>query len=109
MALMLCPECSKEVSDKADACPHCGAPRAGGDLLCARCKVRMIPIEQKAAFSLAGIFAVFVFLFGVAVIFANPVFGILVIILSYIIGTVGRSKKTVMTCPKCKGEGTTLS
>lgn len=26
MALINCPECSKEVSDKADACVHCGCP-----------------------------------------------------------------------------------
>jgi hypothetical protein len=28
MALMSCPECGKQVSDKAAACPHCGAPIA---------------------------------------------------------------------------------
>lgn len=26
MALTTCPECSKEISDKAVTCPHCGAP-----------------------------------------------------------------------------------
>lgn len=26
MALILCPECGKQMSDKASACPHCGAP-----------------------------------------------------------------------------------
>lgn len=26
MALIQCPECSKRISDKADACPHCGLP-----------------------------------------------------------------------------------
>lgn len=25
MALIQCPECGKEISDKAVACPHCGA------------------------------------------------------------------------------------
>ena len=28
MALIQCYECSKEISDKAPACPHCGAPQA---------------------------------------------------------------------------------
>ena len=28
MALILCEECGKEVSDKAAACPNCGAPIA---------------------------------------------------------------------------------
>ncbi len=26
MALIKCPECNKEISDKADACPHCAYP-----------------------------------------------------------------------------------
>ena len=26
MALIKCPECNKEVSDYAEACPHCGYP-----------------------------------------------------------------------------------
>ena len=26
MALISCPECGKEISDKAVACPHCGNP-----------------------------------------------------------------------------------
>ena len=26
MALIKCPECNKEVSDKASSCPHCGYP-----------------------------------------------------------------------------------
>lgn len=29
MALITCPECSKEVSDQARACPSCGYPMAG--------------------------------------------------------------------------------
>ena len=27
MALIQCHECSREISDKAPACPHCGAPK----------------------------------------------------------------------------------
>ena len=26
MALINCPECEKEISDKVKACPHCGYP-----------------------------------------------------------------------------------
>lgn len=29
MALIRCPECGKEISDKAEACPNCGYPIAG--------------------------------------------------------------------------------
>ena len=26
MALIMCPECGKSISDKAEYCPHCGIP-----------------------------------------------------------------------------------
>ena len=29
MALIRCPECGKEISDKAEACPNCGYPIVG--------------------------------------------------------------------------------
>lgn len=28
MAIIQCPECTKQISDQAVSCPHCGAPRA---------------------------------------------------------------------------------
>lgn len=31
MALIPCGECGREVSDKAAACPHCGAPVSSGE------------------------------------------------------------------------------
>lgn len=31
MALIKCPECGKEISDKATACPNCGMPLKRGD------------------------------------------------------------------------------
>jgi predicted amidophosphoribosyltransferase len=37
MALINCPECKKEISDKAEACPNCGYPInnvKSDDLLC---------------------------------------------------------------------------
>ncbi|RYF51065.1 MAG: zinc ribbon domain-containing protein [Cytophagaceae bacterium] len=33
MALVLCPECKKEVSDTAKACPHCGFNLAGQNVV----------------------------------------------------------------------------
>lgn len=31
MALIKCPECGKEISDKAKSCPNCGNPMDGLD------------------------------------------------------------------------------
>lgn len=41
MALITCPECSREISDKADACFHCGCPIDKSELpkvTCRECK-----------------------------------------------------------------------
>lgn len=40
MALIKCPECGREVSDKAAACPHCGYPLAA---------MTKMPISEKTA------------------------------------------------------------
>lgn len=42
MALIKCPECGKEISDKAKSCPHCGCPiEASPDNL------KLFPREEK--------------------------------------------------------------
>ena len=41
MALVACEECGKEISDKAAACPHCGAPTTA--------KTEPVPLEQPQA------------------------------------------------------------
>lgn len=33
MALIKCPECGKEISDKAAACPNCGCPISGSNVV----------------------------------------------------------------------------
>ena len=38
MVLISCHECSKEISDKATACPHCGVPANDRPVLCHDCK-----------------------------------------------------------------------
>lgn len=43
MALIKCPECNKEISDKAAACPNCGAPVVMSEVK----KFEAIAIESK--------------------------------------------------------------
>lgn len=45
MALIKCPECGKEVSDKAISCPNCGCPIASSDNL----KANVAPTETPQA------------------------------------------------------------
>lgn len=37
MAIIKCPECNHEISDKAPSCPSCGAPIAGHVTTCSKC------------------------------------------------------------------------
>ena len=50
MALISCPECEKEISDKADACPHCGFPLSDGSAT----PVSAITPESRQRIRLAG-------------------------------------------------------
>lgn len=73
MALIICPECGKEISDKAISCPHCGCPASefyceeskekvlcefescpycGEELFlddgyCSKCGMRIVPLKRK--------------------------------------------------------------
>lgn len=57
MAMIQCPECGQEISDKATTCPHCGTPifvcpecgnvLSGQNKICDRCGYGMPKQEQK--------------------------------------------------------------
>ena len=51
MAIIKCPECGKDVSDKAPFCPHCGVKIAGELPVCPHCGVKIagelpVPVPQ---------------------------------------------------------------
>ena len=94
MALISCPECGKEISDKAFACPHCGNPMNSQPqqipqpqqeefLCCPKCGSRELHAEHKG------------FSGGKALIGAVAVGG-----LGLLAGTIG-SRDTQITCLKC--------
>lgn len=60
MAMIKCPECGKEVSDKAKNCPNCGSP-IDTKIYCPKCgstNVNLISGASKAAsIAMFGIFA----------------------------------------------------
>lgn len=56
MALVSCPECNKEISDKAQRCPHCGYPIAANiskttekeeQLCCPKCFSKEIFVDKR--------------------------------------------------------------
>lgn len=91
MALISCPECGKEISDKAVACPHCGNPmnpqvqqtQQEEYLCCPKCGSRELHAEHKG------------FSGGKALVGAIAVGGI-----GLLAGTIG-SRDTQITCLKC--------
>ena len=89
MALINCPECGKEISDKAITCPNCGIPinqqpqQVEEYLCCPKCGSRELHAEQKG------------FSGGKALAGALLTGGI-----GLLAGTIG-SKDTQITCLKC--------
>lgn len=98
MALINCPECNREISDKASACPYCGNPMGAAVrtnelsisdvddkeyIFCPKCLSTHIHSEQKG------------FSGGKALVGAVAVGAI-----GLLAGTIG-SKKVKLTCLKC--------
>lgn len=94
MALISCPECGKEISDKALACPHCGnpmnpqpqqvqQPQQEEYLCCPKCGSRELHAEHKG-FSGGKALAGVVLTGGIGLL----------------AGTIG-SRDTQITCLKC--------
>lgn len=49
MALIICPECGREVSDKAEICPHCGIKIAGNpDIIAHKEETNNIALDTQA-------------------------------------------------------------
>lgn len=109
MALTNCSECNKEISDQAPACPHCGAPsllhkkieNTNGST-CKKCGVPYITEQKTATVSPVILLTVPMFFVGIILLFINWLAALLVIGLAFMIDHFGRSKKTVVICPKCK-------
>lgn len=89
MALINCPECGKEISDKAASCPNCGnpinqpIPKEEEYLCCPKCHSRELHAEQKG-FSGGKAFAGAVLTGGIGLL----------------AGTIG-SKDVRITCLRC--------
>lgn len=55
MALIKCPECGKEISDKATACPNCGCPMA--DMVTSGVVKIRLPRTEQMADGFVGLFS----------------------------------------------------
>lgn len=107
MAMINCSECGESISDKAASCPHCGAPVSGetnNTNQCPKCNTTYIAEQKNAKVSPILFISLPMFLGGILVLLFNWIFGLLIIGLAFVIDTVGRKKKTVLICPKCRYE-----
>lgn len=87
MALISCPECTKEVSDKAGSCPHCGVQLQAPQIIKAK-------LKRKSEF--AGTGCVLQGL-GLVLLFFFPIGTIIGVVLLL----VGSSKSVFWACSNC--------
>lgn len=105
MALTNCKECSKEISDKAASCPHCGAPTSSATAdpnACIKCGTHYIVEKKPVTVSPVLLLTVPMFLVGMFLFLVNWLAALIVIGLAFMIDHFGRSKKNVLVCPKCQ-------
>lgn len=108
MSLIKCEECFKEISDKATTCPHCGAPtdKASQNIVnpnvCSNCGTNYIVEKKPVTLSPVMIVSIPLFLIGVFTLLSNWIVALIIIGIAFMIDHFGRSKKTVLVCPKCK-------
>jgi len=69
---------------------------------CTQCdKGEMVIHEVKAKVSVAGLFGAFIAVIGIILLFFQGVWGVLTIILGFLIGYFGRGKHMEAICPMC--------
>lgn len=112
MALINCLECKREVSDMAEACPHCGAPIAGHVPTNAASETP-IKAKRKRKAEFIGVGSL-VQLAGLIMPFILGPIGIVFLVILLIVGsrmslkwTCGNcgnriQDKNVTVCPSCK-------
>ncbi|MFV8816677.1 hypothetical protein [Haliea sp. E17] len=72
MALINCPECNKEVSDKAPACPGCGAPIVAAKESSGSGVAELTTVQETSKkFKLQSLISVSLFLLGVFILMLN--------------------------------------
>lgn len=84
MALIKCPECDKEVSDKAISCPHCGYELPNANKF-EKTEIHSVPAKMGSG--TIGIFAGIILIpIGIITMFLLSIFGLIIGIVEIVIG-----------------------
>ena len=110
MGLIICPDCKKEISDKAESCPNCGRPMNALPKkvkICAKCNKNGISSEFqqttiKKVPSGANFVAGILIVIGIPSLFFAGA-GLIPILIATLIISLGKKDYQVLKCPKCKG------
>jgi hypothetical protein len=95
MALTSCPECRREVSDRAPVCPHCGCPISGsGQRESRQEEPQRVVHEQSGSFGTG---------FGGG---AGCVLGVVVAVIALVVALAGF--QAAAKCQNCDGKGRVL-
>ena len=93
MALIKCPECGREISEKAPTCPGCGAPVAAGSTTPISPATHVAVTRRGGKWEAAGFVlvlgGVMTIMFGSA---GASVFGTLAFVVGLVVFIVGRFK-----------------
>jgi len=82
MALIKCSECQKEISEKSEKCIHCGNPMIQNH--------KPTTIEQtNKEYKTIQLLGVLIAIVGIPVCFIEPMFGLFMIIIGFILNTYG--------------------
>lgn len=110
MALINCPECSKEISDKVTACPSCGYPLADktnkSDAVQVSIKIKKTELGERTRKKASGIALLIsgIFLFIIGLPLLVIALGIPFLIVGVVLMGIGISRikwKCQATCPYC--------
>lgn len=112
MGMTICPDCKKEISDQAPACPNCGRkidlPIKGiKDPFCKICRkkgkeVLMKEITVKMVPGGASTLATIMLVFGILGLLLYGA-GLLLIIPAILIFSLAKKDTPMLECPECKG------
>lgn len=110
MSLINCPECGKQISDAASACPHCGYPLSPAPAPQAPRTLRSTPLEEVKTNHSAGVALIVVALLLIPIIIYGFMFGIIpgILFLLVDIALFGAAMNNLQgtrkgTCPYCSG------